>query len=121
RVLLEPYFRVTEFDSGPRFADSIENARFDAVLLDISMPDMDGYDVLKLLQSRPDWLSVPVIAVTAHAMHGDREKAISAGFSDYVVKPFDFDELVKCVFRQLEKSGSDYSFPISCTAEIGNE
>lgn len=58
------------------------------ILLDISMPIMDGWTMLKHIRQNPDVKHLPVIALTAHAMHGDRERAIEAGFDWYISKPF---------------------------------
>lgn len=59
------------------------------VLMDIQLPDMDGQEALKVLRSDPRTADIPVIAVTAFAMSGDRERFIGAGFDDYVTKPID--------------------------------
>jgi CheY-like chemotaxis protein len=58
------------------------------ILLDLSMPIMDGWTMLEELRSHPTYRTIPVIAVTAHAMEGDREKALAAGFDTYIAKPF---------------------------------
>jgi two-component system cell cycle response regulator DivK len=60
---------------------------FDVVLLDIELPDLDGREVLRRLRSEPGTAAVPVIAVTAYAMEGDREAFLGAGFDDYITKP----------------------------------
>ena len=58
------------------------------ILLDLSMPIMDGWEMLKQLRTKPSTQHIPVIALTAHAMAGDREKALEAGFNGYIAKPF---------------------------------
>ena len=67
----------------------------DVILIDMMMPEMDGYDAIPLIKELPHYEKTPVIAVTAQAMTGDREKCIQAGADDYVSKPINVDKLMQ--------------------------
>ncbi|MGW5669407.1 HAMP domain-containing protein [Micromonospora sp. NPDC003776] len=73
----------------------------DLVLMDVMMPEMDGYAATAAIRAMPRYADLPIIAVTAKAMHGDREKSISSGASDYVTKPVDAEDLLNCIQRWL--------------------
>jgi signal transduction histidine kinase/HAMP domain-containing protein len=73
----------------------------DLVLMDVMMPEMDGYATTAAIREVPQFADLPVIAVTARAMQGDRDKSLAAGASDYVTKPVDTDELLTCMERWL--------------------
>ncbi|WP_280838720.1 response regulator [Micromonospora sp. A200] len=73
----------------------------DLVLMDVMTPEMDGYAATAAIRAMPRYAELPIIAVTAKAMHGDREKSISSGASDYVTKPVDADDLLHCIHRWL--------------------
>lgn len=76
------------------------------ILLDLSMPHLDGWQMIERLRADPLTASVPVIALTAHAMHGDKERALAAGFDGYIAKPFRimtfFKEIQDCLRQVLE-------------------
>ncbi len=76
----------------------------DLVLMDINMPVMDGWQAVKLLKNMPETCTIPVIALTAHAMASDREKADQIGFDDYATKPVDFPALVHMIEAWLNRS-----------------
>ena len=75
----------------------------DAVLMDVMMPEMDGYQTMKAIREKPEFKSLPIIALTAKAMKGDREKCIAAGASDYITKPVDTEQLMSLLRVWLYK------------------
>jgi signal transduction histidine kinase/HAMP domain-containing protein/CheY-like chemotaxis protein len=76
----------------------------DLVLMDVMMPLMDGYETTRAIRRMPQFAHLPVIAVTARAMQGDRAKSIDAGASDYITKPIDVEELLDCMERWLTRA-----------------
>ncbi|SHM53794.1 Response regulator receiver domain-containing protein [Chryseobacterium carnipullorum] len=69
----------------------------DIVLMDMMMPEMDGYEAIRMMRNTPSMSEIPVIAVTAQAMPEDRQKCIDAGAQDYVSKPIDVDQLMTAI------------------------
>ena len=87
--------QVTFAQDGRAAMDLMEkNPELDVVLLDVMMPEMDGYQAMQEIRKQRKFKALPIIALTAKAMKGDREKCIEAGASDYITKPVDTDQLV---------------------------
>jgi two-component system, cell cycle response regulator DivK len=74
------------------------------ILLDIQLPDLDGMAALRLLRAEPETAGIPVVAVTAYAMSGDRERLLGAGFTDYLAKPLDIKAFPAAVRRFCERT-----------------
>ncbi len=86
-AMLEDRYEVIEYENGTEAINGLKNLTPDVILLDISLPDIDGTEVLAELQKNSNLKDVPIAALTAHAMVGDREKYIALGFNDYITKP----------------------------------
>lgn len=99
-VLKAKGFVVVSASSASEGIELLQNNQgIKVVLLDMMMPDMDGYEALRVIRSNEALATVPVIAVTAQAMVGDREKCLKAGADDYVSKPIDLDFLLEILQR----------------------
>ncbi|MFJ9824485.1 HAMP domain-containing protein [Streptomyces sp. NPDC101160] len=94
---------VLRAENGRKGVETLlANPAVSLVLMDVMMPEMDGYTATARIRELPQYADLPVIAVTAKAMPGDREKSLASGASDYVTKPVDADELIACVSRWLD-------------------
>ena len=101
QVILEPLYEVVEYETGFAALEGLPKEKPDLVLLDISLPEMDGAEVLRRIRADAQLRALPVIALTAHAMSGDREKFIRAGFNDYVTKPIIDENVLLDAIRRL--------------------
>lgn len=100
-ILEAPGFHMVVAADGREAIDKIRELRPNLILLDIQMPVLDGYAVVDLIRKDPELREIPVVALTAFAMFGDREKAIQAGFDGYITKPIQIAALRTEVFALL--------------------
>lgn len=104
QALLGDRYELVEYDNGTSALEGFATTRPDLVLLDISLPGMDGNEILQRIRKDAALRGLPVIALTAHAMAGDREKFLAAGFNDYITKPIvDETQLFAAIERLLGK------------------
>jgi two-component system cell cycle response regulator DivK len=101
-VLHASGYRTLEAASGERAVELVFEHRPDLVLMDIQLPDIDGVEALARLRADERFSSVPVLALTAQAMEGDRERFLAAGFDGYLSKPVNIAEFVATVKRYCE-------------------
>jgi CheY-like chemotaxis protein len=87
-------FDVVLAHDGQAAVDTVRAERPDVILLDMNLPVMDGWTAARTLKGAPETAAIPIIALTAHAMAGDRDKALEAGCDDYHPKPVDFSRLL---------------------------
>ena len=92
-VLTSLNYEVLQATDGQRGVEIVDEERPDLVLMDLSLPKMDGWTATRTLKAEHDLKEIPIIALTAHAMVGDRERAMEAGCDDYVSKPINLQEL----------------------------
>jgi len=105
-ALLGAQYDIVEYENGTDALAGLLTSRPDIVLLDISLPGMDGNEILERIRADNELRTLPVIALTAHAMTGDREKYLAAGFDDYVTKPIvDETILLQAIERGLGLRG----------------
>jgi CheY-like chemotaxis protein len=109
---------VAEACDGEEALRIIEQTQPDLVLLDIGMPILDGFGVIRKIRENPRFASMPVVAVTAYAMQGDREKILSSKFDGYLSKPVDARSLAQELERVLRQPGAQ---EVSAEQALGSE
>ncbi len=97
-------YTITTVTDGNEAVEALKSDSFSLVLMDVSMPSMDGIEATHHIRElETEQRNVPIIALTAHAMQGDRERFIGAGMNDYISKPFTKDALLSTVARHVRK------------------
>jgi len=104
RILLAEDYSLLEASNAVEALAVLKNTRPDLILMDINMPDMDGYTLTARIKTMPGFERVPILALTANVMRGDREKTLEAGCDGYIQKPIDIDELTRMIERHLARS-----------------
>lgn len=87
RLLLEKQYEIWEYEAGAEALADFEKRTPDALLLDISLPHMDGTEILAELRKRPGWESIPIVAFTAYASETERRRYLALGFDEHISKP----------------------------------
>ncbi len=98
-------YEVVMAVDGKEGIDKAREGGYDVILMDMSLPEIDGWDATRQLRASAETADVPIIALTAHAMAGDREKAIEAGCDDYDTKPIELPRLLSKIEALLQRAG----------------
>lgn len=88
-------YEVVSAEDGEAAVEAVSTYRPDVILMDVQLPKIDGYEATRRIKSDAQFASIPVLALTAHSMKGDRAKALEAGCDDYITKPVDIDVLLR--------------------------
>jgi two-component system, cell cycle response regulator DivK len=104
RVLMAEGFTVVEACNAGQARQALETQMPDLILMDINMPDTDGYTLTAQLKALPGLRNIPIIAVTANALKGDKERSLAAGCDGYIEKPIDIDTLADNVHRLIARA-----------------
>ena len=101
RLELLDEFEVLTAEDGEKGCDMAATERPDIILMDLEMPGIDGWEATRRLKSNPETRDIPIIALSAHALAGSRERALTAGCDEFDTKPIEFDRLVATMRRVL--------------------
>ena len=102
RILVAEGYNILEAQDAKEALQVVQSQRPDLILMDINMPEIDGYTLTTRLKGMPGLSSVPIIALTANVMRGDRERSLEAGCDGYIQKPIDVDQLPTQIKRFLD-------------------
>ncbi len=103
RILEAEGYTIAEAENAAKALDYVASNTPDLILMDINMPDVDGYTLTAQMKTFPELFDVPIIALTANVMRGDRERTLAAGCDGYIQKPVDVDDLPNQISRYLRK------------------
>lgn len=106
RLMLNDYlsfcgYQVLSLANGANFFDELVSFQPDLILLDLKLPDIDGYVLLEQMQQNPEWRKIPVIIVSAFAYRSDRQRALNLGACQYFIKPVNLTELRQSIYQEI--------------------
>ena len=102
-------FEVELATDGARGFQSARENRPDLILMDLGLPEVDGWESTRMIRDNAGTHDIPIVALTAHAMVSDRERALASGFDEFATKPVDFDRVIEIINRLLGLSGEVFS------------
>lgn len=103
RLLMSEGYKVVEAENARQALSLLKANQPDLILLDINMPDIDGYTLTHRIREIPYLMNVPIVAITANAMRGDRERTLQAGCDEYIEKPINVDTFLDQIARLIVK------------------
>jgi two-component system cell cycle response regulator DivK len=103
RILEAEDYTVAEAENADSALKFVSSQTPDLILMDINMPDIDGYTLTAQMKKIPELINVPIVALTANVMKGDRERTLAVGCDGYIQKPVDVDELPKQISHYLNR------------------
>jgi CheY-like chemotaxis protein len=125
KVLEKMGHTISVAANGLQALDLLEKGHFQVILMDVQMPEMDGFETTRAIREREKLTGghIPIIAMTAHAMMGDRERCLEAGMDDYISKPINRNELLECIEKLVGENDLCHrnSVPCSPTANATND
>ena len=103
RILMAEGYNLLEANNATQALEILNETQPNLILMDINMPDMDGYSLTAKIKSTPGLEAIPIVALTANVMRGDRERSLEAGCDGYIQKPIDIDLLSEQIERFLRR------------------
>ncbi len=103
RILIAAGFKVLEADNAFNALETLRQNKPNLIIMDINLPEIDGYSLTRQIKNTPGMSDVPIIAMTANVMKGDRERTLEAGCDGYIQKPIDVDNLPTQIAYYLSK------------------
>jgi two-component system cell cycle response regulator DivK len=101
RLLMSEGYTVVEAENAKQAFLMLDRQRPDLILMDINMPDIDGYTLTNRIKALEDMRNIPIVSITANVMRGDKERSLQAGCDGYIEKPIDVDRFLETVARFL--------------------